>query len=350
MTSNQYNNVAANAFQGNSNQFRKINNLIKRIEASGLIGNASEFTLPFSGAFQMAPPQQSTFEYQQIMAQEQMVQQEANALDQRIAELEKKAKKSKKGFFSGIYNMFSKKDNKLNDELKELKAVRAAALADDGRIDANELRVIKKEFNEANESLGKYKDGKKSTANLVSTVAAIGAGIVVGALLAPVTGGASLAVVAAGIATTAVAGGITKVATKEMMLGDEYEALGKEGMKDFAVSAAYAATGGTTAAITKGASLAVQVGVGAVGDVGITLAVDEEARNQVAEGNFSKVAIIAASGAVFRGGMGKISAAQNATGFTKGVQQMYNNTGGKIVLSGTNYTARTAFYNGVRGQ
>ncbi|MEW5819097.1 MAG: hypothetical protein AB1782_02815 [Cyanobacteriota bacterium] len=323
-----------------SDQWKKLNKFIQQIEQQYFKNSQNPYGYTF--AMKNRTPEAGSFQsvaFQQT--EDQRVQEEAKKLDAKIAELEMKAKDSKKGLFSGIYNLFSKKDNKLEKELNELKAVRKAALEDDGKIDANELRLIKKELGEADESLQTYKKGKKGVADIASTVVSIGVGIAVGAALAPFTGGASLLVTAACIAGTAAAGGVAKVASKELMLGDEYEALGKEGLKDGLIAAAYSATGGVTSAVTKGASLGVKIGVGAVGDVGITLATDENARKELAEGNFTRLAIVAGSGAVFRGGMSKLSSAK-VSGSLVHAKEFATSTSGKIVLTSGNYVGKRA--------
>lgn len=167
-------------------------------------------------------------------------------LDEKIEKLEKESEKTKGGLFSKVYNVFSKKDNKLDKELEELKAAKKMAQAD-GVVTQQELAMINKEYSETQDSLKTYKDGKKKAADTTSTIAAIGAGVAVGIA----TGGVGLV---AGAAIGAVASGGAKMLTKEVMLGDEYDMLGKEGIKDGLISAAYGATGGLVSAAGKAAA------------------------------------------------------------------------------------------------
>ncbi|MEW5819128.1 MAG: hypothetical protein AB1782_02970 [Cyanobacteriota bacterium] len=178
-------------------------------------------------------------------------------LDNKIEKLEKEAEKSSGSWFGKVYNVFSKKDNSLEKELEELKAAKKAAQAD-GVVTKEELAKINKEYTEADSSLDTYKKGKKKAADTTSTVAAIGAGVVAGVA----TGGASLVV---GAAVCAAASGVAKVATKEGMLGDEYQALGKEGLTDGAISAVYGAAGGVVGAAAKAVAPAIGQGAARMG-------------------------------------------------------------------------------------
>ncbi|MEW5819828.1 MAG: hypothetical protein AB1782_06525 [Cyanobacteriota bacterium] len=224
---------------------------------------------------------------------DKVINENVQKIDKQIAKLEKEVKKSQKGFFSGIFNIFSKKDNKMRNELKQLKKVRANGMKD-GKIDLSELNSIIKEFKDAEKSLGVYKSAKKAVADIVSTVVAIAATIAVNAI--PGVG------TVASIALAAAASATAKVASKEAMLGYEYDALGKEGIKDALISAAYGATGAATSAVSRVARFgsAAKVALGTSGDVGLTLAFDENARKELLNGNFTRVAVIATTSAAFR--------------------------------------------------
>lgn len=335
MTENAFSSFGA---RSNANERLNINKVLDNIENSGLINDDNEFTKPyeFSTSFNKLS---LDIEKQTITSKDAI-----NELDQKIANLEKESAKTQKGIFSSLYNMISKKDNTLDKEITELKAIKEAALADDGKIDANEMKHINKELKDADEKLIEYKKSKKSFANLVSTCAVIALGI----CLAPFTGGTSLLATAGGIAAVATICGIAKVGINEQLLDDEYEALGKEGLKDGLIAAAYSVTGGVLGAATKTASLGVKVGVGTAGDVGITIAVDKDVREQIGEGNFTDIAIIAGSSLVFRGATGAITASKASTGIIKASKDIVAKPGGKIILTSSNYTARKTFLNNLK--
>lgn len=179
-------------------------------------------------------------------------------LDAKISDLEEKTEKTQKGFFAKCFNLFSKKDEKMEEELHELKDAKAKALEDDGKIDKEEFNTINKEAKESEESLDDYKESKKKAADTTATVGAIAAGVAVGVA----TGGAGLV---AGAAIAGAASGVAKVAVKEVCLGDEYEALGKEGLKDGLISAAYGASGGVIGAAAKVAAPVAAQGMSRVG-------------------------------------------------------------------------------------
>ena len=174
--------------------------------------------------------------------------------DKKIADLEEKIEKTSSGVWSGVYNAFSKKDEKMEKELEDLK--RARTEFSDG-ITKQELKEANTELTQADEGLDTYKAGKKKAADTASTIAAIGAGVVVGVA----TGGTGLVAIAAGAA----ASGGAKMLSKEAMLGDEYEMLGKEGLTDGAISAAYGAAGGVVGAAAKTIAPALGNGAARVG-------------------------------------------------------------------------------------
>ncbi|MGD9580135.1 MAG: hypothetical protein AB7V50_02070 [Vampirovibrionia bacterium] len=179
------------------------------------------------------------------------------ALDARIAELGEQSTKTQKGAFAKCYNVFSKKDDRMNTELQQLKDTRTKAL-EDGSINKNEFSSINDQVQKSEQSLSDYKKGKKSAAETTATVGAIAAGVAVGVA----TGGAGLAVVAG---VSAAASGLSYVGVKEACLGDEYKALGKEGFRDGAIAAAYGASGGVLGAAGKAVAPAIANGASKAG-------------------------------------------------------------------------------------
>jgi hypothetical protein len=298
---------------------------------------------------------------------------DVNALDEKIARLEQTSEKTQKRLWSKVYNIFSKKDDKLQQELSELKAAKSSALADDGIIDAKELKQIEKEYKEADESLKDYMKSKKKAADITSTVAAIGVGVAITAATAGTAAPAAAAGIAATAATTSTAAtagsiaiaaagsAVTKVATKEGMLGDEYKAIGKEGLKDGLISAAYTAVGGVTSIAGGTLATSASNGVGKVvsgnlaknatkvlvksatstaGDLGVTIAADKNLRQEIAKGDLTNVAIIAGSSLVFKGTLDAVKGAEQAKGVIKAVSDLSKKTHGKIILADTSYVAK----------
>jgi hypothetical protein len=290
-----------------------------------------------------------------------------NSLDEKILKLEKASKETQNGIFSTLYNVFSKKDDRLNQEINQLKAIRQAALADDGVIDRNELKVIEKEYKDAEQNLEGYKKSKKSTADLVSTLGAISAGIALATVFPPVAAAvAATAGTAAGIGTTAGAtagtlsifnalicaagSAVAKVGVKELMLDEEYDPASKEGMKDAAISMLYS-FGGAVARCAKiadpltkffgfagksNAELLAKSTGETINSVGITLLADKDVREQVAKGDLTELSIIAATSFGAKFGVGKIKDA--ALGKT--IADKIGEAGKDHVLSNTSYVAK----------
>jgi hypothetical protein len=166
--------------------------------------------------------------------------------------LEEEAKNSTGGLFGKAYNLFTSKDNKLNREVKEVKEVYNNALKNDGNIDVNELKQIEKEYNEATERLGNYKEGRKFAADVTSTGLAIGASVA----LTAATGGLGTV---AGVALVSSGAALTKVGSKEVMLGDDYNAIGKEGFTDGLFTGLGAGTGVVLGKVTAASSLLTKI-------------------------------------------------------------------------------------------
>ncbi len=231
------------------------------------------------------------------------VLQSIDELDAAVTELEEKNEKDSsgvRGFFGkALYDWTTKKDELVDESMDVLQDHRKE-FAKDGVIDDQELAQLNKDLKVAKEVSSDYSNGQ---ADRISNVAAGAAGVLASA------GGP--------IATTAAAVG-AKVLTKELLLGDDYDGLGKDGLKDAATVAVWSAGGAAVGALTKTAGLATKIGANVVKDQACMLVTSEDHRELYKNGDISTIAKTMALSTGTHFVAGKLNTSSKAGEFVKG--------------------------------
>ena len=240
-------------------------------------------------------------------------------IDTAATELEEKNEKANsgvRGFFGKALYDWTTKNDEIADEAMDTLKDNRNVFAKDGVIDNQELVQLNKDLKEAQDASKEYRHGQ---ADRISTVAAGAAGVIA----AGSTGG---------LGTTAAAAG-AKVLTKELLLGDEYDALGKDGIKDAATVAVWSAGGAAVGAATKTAGLATKIGANVIKDQACMLATSEAHRELYKNGDVGTIAKTMVLSAATHTVASKIKTSSKAGDFVKGQSLTTGKQGMDVAVS-----------------